>query len=174
MEIKVHQAKLSDLDALRQFLLSEYDYNKNDPDKATPDFFGLREEAIDEIISTLPEIISDDEIIFLLVKDAKRGHILGWAQIAPYENGTAEMSSLYLTKPARRKNIGDKVLNIVLDKARSRGYKEIFTIIQTNNLVAQHFLQKHGFKLSETFELDVDIFLEELRPLKVNKFHKKL
>jgi N-acetylglutamate synthase-like GNAT family acetyltransferase len=174
MDIKIVPAKLSDLDTIKQFLLNEYCYNRDDPDKATPDFFGLREDALSDIVSSLPEIIQDDDIIFLLVKSKKWGHILGWAQVAPYKQDVAEMSSLYLTACARRKSIGDSTLKEIIEQVKHRGYRELFTLIQSRNLIAKHFLTNHGFDLADSFELDTDVFIEELRPLKVDKFSLKI
>ena len=174
IDVKIVPAQLSDVDTLKQFLFAEYFYNRDDPDKATPDFFGLEESAMEDIILSLPEVIQDKDIIFLLVKSKRWNHIMGWAQVAPHSEGVAEMSSLYLTKTARRKNIGDLTLKRVLTEAQKRGYKELFTLIQTKNLVAKHFLTNHGFKRVETFELDTDIFMPELRPLRVDKLTKQI
>ncbi len=173
MEANMVKAKLNDVEALKQFLLTEYFYNRDDPDKATPDFFGLEESAMEDIIVSLPEVIQDENIIFLLVKSERWNHIMGWAQVAPHSINTAEMSSLYLTKTARRKNIGDLALKTVCSEVQKRGYKEIFTLIQSKNLVARHFLTNHGFELVDTFDLDTDVFLPELRPLKVDKLLRK-
>ncbi|MCK4847536.1 MAG: GNAT family N-acetyltransferase [Candidatus Heimdallarchaeota archaeon] len=169
MEISVKPAKLEDVPAIRQFFNVEYDYNRNDPEKATPDFFGLREDAIVDMMNSLHAIVQDKEVLFLLVKDTKRKHILGWGQVVRYENNTAEMSSLYLTEIARNKNVGTKTLKVVKKACRERGFKNMFTLIQSSNVGAKRFLINHGFEKVESFELDSDLFIDELRPLKVDK-----
>ena len=108
--------------------------------------------------------------IFLLVKDARRKHILGWGQVVRYEDNTAEMSSLYLTEIARSKQIGTKTLAVIKKACVDRGFKNMFTLIQSSNVDASHFLVSNGFEKAESFELDSDMFINALRPLKVDKF----
>jgi N-acetylglutamate synthase-like GNAT family acetyltransferase len=122
------------------------------------------------MMNSLHAIVQDKEVFFLLVKDAKRKHILGWGQVVRYEDNTAEMSSLYLTKIAGNKHVGKKTLNVVKKACKDRGFKNMFTLIQSSNVDAERFLINHGFTKAESFELDSDMFIDELRPLKVDKF----
>jgi ribosomal protein S18 acetylase RimI-like enzyme len=81
----------------------------------------------------------------------ENGYLLGYAQIAPsYWKKKKHIATLYdvcVAKDVRRKNVGNRLLNYMIQKARAIGYVEqINLMVNSGNTGAISFYEKLGFK----------------------------
>jgi len=83
---------------------------------------------------------------FLVVKNDEK--ILGYI-IGHPEDGSALLISMAIDPNFRRKGIGRKLLNTLLDHFQKKKIKEIILHVRTKNKPAINFYEKMGFKTIE-------------------------
>ena len=85
----------------------------------------------------------------------EEGKILGYAYgSAPFERAAYRWcaeDSLYLHPDARRKGIGTKLLAALEDILKLQGYRTVYAIITSENLVSLDFHRKMGYNLLSEF-----------------------
>ena len=78
------------------------------------------------------------------------GTVVGWISISPYRIGrkalgyTAEIS-YYIHANYKRKGIGSKLIEYVLNQSKSLNFKTLFAIILDKNNASINLLKKFGF-----------------------------
>lgn len=93
---------------------------------------------------------------FYMEKPDKRGyvvlideeeHLLGGVGYAEFENipDCAELQKLYLTDKAKGKGLGKMLVELVQEKAKEKGYKQMYLETHTNLAVAIMLYKKCGF-----------------------------
>ena len=74
----------------------------------------------------------------------------------------AYLEGLYLEHDYRDKGYGNKVVNMIVDWCREKGFKELATDTELTNTKAQNFYRTLGFEeLDTVVEFRIDIVNEE-------------
>jgi L-amino acid N-acyltransferase YncA len=89
--------------------------------------------------------------------------VTGWISMSPYRRGreafdrTGEISA-YIHEEHQRTGLGQKLLDHMLDFARTSGYKTIFAVVLDRNIPSVRLLEKNNFEkwafLPEVAEID--------------------
>ena len=78
------------------------------------------------------------------------GVVVGWISISPYRPGrkalryTAEIS-YYIHTGFKRKGIGSRLIEYVLNQSKALNFKTLFAIILDKNIASINLLKKFGF-----------------------------
>ncbi|WP_199117170.1 GNAT family N-acetyltransferase [Pedobacter sp. ASV28] len=125
--------------------------------------------------SAYSDIISQEQIVFMLEKMYNKGELLGQLlhghtfliaselkkdvgfagfSIIDHENHIYKLHKLYVLPEMHGKRIGKILMNEVLDLVRKEGGQYLQLNVNRDNK-AQHFYEKAGFKIKETVDLDI-------------------
>ena len=69
----------------------------------------------------------------------------GSIAIAKVDNDTAQLRFFMLEPEMRQRGYGNKLIELVLDFCREKGYKKVFLLTITAQVVARHIYETHGF-----------------------------
>ena len=74
-----------------------------------------------------------------------------------------ELERIYLTKNGQGRGIGQRLVQLTIDAARSRGKDVVWLKAMDTSHAAVGFYEKMGFKTCGTMRLDFDIMKPEMR-----------
>ena len=88
-------------------------------------------------------------IFFLVAEQNKK--IIGTTALIRINRRTGEIKRMFVKKSFRRKGLGKKLLNNIINKAKKLGIVKIKLYTSTFNLPAVSFYQKMGFKQTKSY-----------------------
>ena len=95
------------------------------------------------------------EAVFLVAEDNKAQRIVGSGALVPRGDGVAEVVRMSVAAPMRRTGLGTRILQALIDQARSQGLQRV--ILETtetwHEVVA--FYQRFGFQITHHKDGDV-------------------
>ncbi len=92
----------------------------------------------------IPEVYQKNNGNFwIAINDDK--NVIGTIALSNYGNGKGYLQRFFVKKELRRKGIGGKLLNVLLDFAKGKNYKDIF-LSTWNNMSGNNFYIKSGFR----------------------------
>lgn len=72
----------------------------------------------------------------------------GSIAVAAAEDGAAQLRFFMLEPEMRKRGYGNRLFEMALDFCRERGYKKVFLLTITAQVVARHIYEQHGFTKS--------------------------
>ena len=69
----------------------------------------------------------------------------GSIAIARVDESTAQLRFFMLEPEMRQRGYGNRLMNLALDFCRDKGYKKVFLLTITAQIVARHVYETHGF-----------------------------
>lgn len=142
MEIrKIATKDILEVETLIQSVMTAYDcvgegYSINDPE-----------------VSDMYAAYNSPKSVYYVVEEADK--ILGGAGIGPLAGGgedTCELKKMYFYPKARGKGVGSQMLTLLLEEARSRGYKKCYLETVDRMKKANQLYNKFGFKKLDSQE----------------------
>lgn len=79
-----------------------------------------------------------------VVAEDDRGELLGWAGIL-IAGDQAEILTVGVVPVARRRGIATELLDVLVQRARERGARELFLEVRVDNDPAQRLYEREGF-----------------------------
>lgn len=80
--------------------------------------------------------------------------VVGTIALSDYGKNRGYLERFYVAKELRRQGLGSKLFSVLLEFAKSNGYKEIFLSTQEDRVSAKSFYAKNGFKRIESLSED--------------------
>ncbi|MFK9093672.1 GNAT family N-acetyltransferase [Bacillus salipaludis] len=92
-------------------------------------------------------MMNDESVVYIALDGADP---LGFVQLYPSFSSVSMkrswvLNDLYVTKPARGKGVGEKLINTALEFAEETGAKGVFLETAADNTTAQRLYEKIGF-----------------------------
>jgi len=117
-----------------------------------PQIIKIMQEAISPVWSSsalLNEMRKDDSYFIVAkntaVKAEEPTSVLGFA-VFRRVGVDGELLIIAVYEPARRKGVGDSLMQAVLDYAGKNAFKSVFLEVRGSNEAAVHLYEKHGFE----------------------------
>lgn len=118
---------------------------------------------LEEQLSRLPGVYAEPEGCILLAESDNEP--AGCVLMEPADETTAELQRLYVKPAFRRKGIGRRLTEEVLDRARARGYDRLRLVTTRDMTEAQKLYRSLGFKKTDPFHDYGDHFIYMIRDL---------
>jgi len=74
---------------------------------------------------------------------------VGWIQ-EQVDDTAINLGSFYISPDMQRRGIGTRILNVLLEKAKSQSKAMTLSVVKINP--ARHFYEKHGFRITQEDE----------------------
>jgi GNAT superfamily N-acetyltransferase/predicted transcriptional regulator len=127
-------------------------------------YFSVEEEDKKIINDPNGKIIRKGGTIFFASLDK---NIVGTAAIIRHKNGIFELAKMAVTKNAQGLGIGKKLLQKVIEHAKSLGVNEIYLLTNTKLKTANHIYKQHGFKKTKKNVIANDRFVRPTYTMKL-------
>jgi aminoglycoside 6'-N-acetyltransferase I len=105
----------------------------------------------------MEKIFNSSEWYCQFIED-KNNYVLGFIELSSrnvvdgcLSSPVAYLEGLYLKSEFRGKGLGKKIINIIINWCREKGFSELATDTELNNSEAQEFFQAVGFQ--ETYRI---------------------
>ncbi|MEM7437133.1 MAG: GNAT family N-acetyltransferase [Myxococcota bacterium] len=78
-----------------------------------------------------------------------------FALVAGSEEGSMQLSKLYVRREARGRGVGRRVIEWIVAECRSRGASKLLLTVNKDNLESVAFYEHHGFVIEEAAVFDI-------------------
>jgi len=117
---------------------------------------GATFETIPRTVEDILQRLADGDRFPLLVAVGANGAVVGWAGLSAYRPrdcyaGIGEFS-VYLDTAARGRGVGRQLLQVLIDRARERGYWKLLSRIFPFNTASRALCRSVGFREVGTYE----------------------
>ncbi len=89
---------------------------------------------------------TSDAVYFVVENNGKIVGGAGVSKLAATEENICELQKMYILSEARGNGLGNKLIQLCLDKAKEFGYEKCYLETLPTMKAAQHLYQKLGFK----------------------------
>jgi len=137
-EPELRVATTADLDALVELAVAFRDHLQ----QAAP--------SAAAFAASFARLLCDDATEFLVAADATRGRLLGYVQVryrdSAWTSGlNAELEDVFVAAAARRRGVGQRLVQFVLDRAAARGCVQVGLTTNERNAAALSLYTGLGF-----------------------------